>query len=179
MSQKKSLVCLLFVLTVGLLFALGNLVADEKESEKAPRLTLEQAKVQAELLHETMHATLQTMHRQYFKEDEGTPIPSRVLEGVFDRVERSHNFSFRWLVVDAAAMNIDHEPENEFEKRAVKVLRKGEEAFEQVEEGVYKRAGSILLASQCLKCHLPNRRSTGSRYAGLIISIPVKPEQEK
>jgi hypothetical protein len=73
-------------------------------------------------------------------------------------------------------MDVDHKPSDEFEKNAAAALSKGKQEFELVENHVYRHAGVITLSSECLKCHLPNRRSNKDRAAGLVISMPVKDE---
>ena len=71
-------------------------------------------------------------------------------------------------------MNTDHKPQNEFEQQAVRALKSGERVFEQTEGSVYRRVGAVTLSNHCLKCHVPDRRSTRDHTAGLIISIPVE-----
>jgi hypothetical protein len=39
---------------------------------------------------------------------------------------------------------------------------------------MYRRAGPITLTNHCLKCHVPDRKSTKNRTAGLIISVPLQ-----
>ena len=70
-------------------------------------------------------------------------------------------------------MNTDHLAETPFQLQAVEALKAGQEFHEQTESGIYRRAGAITLTNHCLKCHVPDRRSTENRTAGLIISIPV------
>jgi hypothetical protein len=132
-----------------------------------------EARRQAETLHTTVHATLQIVHHHYFREDEGTPIPAATLKDVFAAVEAEHRVKLRWLAVEGQAMNSDHKPRDPFEHEAVRALKAGKPAYERAEGGVYRRAGSITLLNDCLKCHLPNRTSTKERTAGLIISIPI------
>lgn len=135
--------------------------------------TVAQAREQARLLHDSLHSTLLIVHRKYYREDEKLPIPSSVLDDVFEDLQQNRKIRFRWLSVNAEAMNIDHEPKTEFEKRAAAALADGKPEYEQVEQGIYRHVGRICLPSQCLKCHLPNRRSTATRFAGLMISLPV------
>lgn len=71
-------------------------------------------------------------------------------------------------------MNADNKPKSSFEDEAVEALKSGKKEFEQIEGGIYRRAGSIALTNQCLKCHVPDHKSTANRTAGLIISIPIK-----
>jgi hypothetical protein len=138
------------------------------------RVSVAAARQQAEVLHETLHATLQIVHHQYYREDEGLAIPAATLRKVFDEVARRRKVEIRWLAVNAEAMNIEHSPRDAFERDAVAALAAGKEAHETVADGIYRRAGAITLTSDCLKCHLPNRTSTEDRAAGLLISIPVE-----
>jgi hypothetical protein len=73
-------------------------------------------------------------------------------------------------------MNSDHRPADEFERQAVEKLKSGERSHENTTDGTYRRAAPITLSSHCLKCHMPDRKSTRDRVAGLIISIPVVAE---
>ena len=143
------------------------------ESEKN-RTSLEVARAQAELLHATIHATLQAVHREYYREDEGLTIPSATLDKVFAELASEHKVKIHWLAVDAQAMNVDHQARDEFERRSVVELTKGKTEFEVAEPGRYRRTGRIVLGSQCLKCHLPGRTSNQDRAAGLVISIPIR-----
>ena len=74
-------------------------------------------------------------------------------------------------------MNIDHKPQDEFERKAVDSLRGGKVMFEAVEGNRYRRASAIILHNACLKCHVPNRTSLEDRVAGLVISMPIKKEE--
>ncbi|MCB9952671.1 MAG: hypothetical protein H6824_16985 [Planctomycetaceae bacterium] len=56
---------------------------------------------------------------------------------------------------------------------AVEALKAGKPSHEQIQNGILRRAAPITLSNQCLKCHVPDRKSTEDRKAGLIISIPV------
>lgn len=133
-----------------------------------------EARDRARLLHETIHGTLLVVHRDFYREDEGLPIPSRSMKYVFNKLERQWDVKIEWLAVNAQAMDVDHEPRDQFEKKAVVALSKGKLEFEGVEKGRYRHVGTIRLSSECLKCHLPNRRSNEDRAAGLVISMPLK-----
>jgi hypothetical protein len=141
-----------------------------------PRPSAAEARGRARLLHEAIHATLQYVHHEYYREDEGLTIPAATLKSVFRELARSQKVSLRWLVVNARAMNVDHTPRDEFEKRAVQALAAGKDEYELAENGVYRHAAAITLGSECLKCHLPNRTSTEDRAAGLVITIPIAKE---
>ena len=44
---------------------------------------------------------------------------------------RCETLPMRWLAVDGAAMNVDHEPKDAFERAAVKELKSGKKATEK------------------------------------------------
>ena len=132
-----------------------------------------EARRQAEILHTAMHSALQLTHHRYYREDAGLPIPAAVVRELFDDLHADHPIRLRWLVVEGQAMNTDHRAQTPFETAAVEALKSGQPAFELVEDGVYRRAGAIRLTNVCLKCHVPDRKSTEDRTAGLIIAIPV------
>ncbi|MBD3673910.1 MAG: DUF3365 domain-containing protein [Planctomycetaceae bacterium] len=173
----------------------GNLIAQSeiqdqkqqvqsKDSENVPSATVtntpisvEKARVRARILHETFHGTLQVMHRDFFREDEGRKIPSRSLEDVFSELKRSHEISLRWIAVDLEAMNIDNKPQSDFEKEAVRVLKSGKPEYESVIGNEFHFAGKIRLSATCLSCHASRRSSNDDRAAGLIISFPLKPSE--
>lgn len=134
---------------------------------------VDEARRRAEILHEAMHATLQIVHLQYFREDEGVAIPAATLRSVFRELSRRQGVELRWLAVNAQAMNADHEPASDFEKEAARKLAAGATSHEQVEAGTYRRVGVIGLESECLKCHQPTRMDTRPRTAGLVIAMPV------
>lgn len=121
-----------------------------------------------------MHSTLQVVHHEYYRNDQGLPLPAAVLKDIFAELEQEQHVKLRWLAVEGQAMNTDHNPQNRFEEEAVEALKSGKRAYEFAENGVYRRAGSITLTNHCLKCHVPNRQNLKDRTAGLIISIPIK-----
>lgn len=139
---------------------------------------LDDARSQAELLHEAMHSTLQIVHHRYYREDEGLPLPAAILKEVFAELEKEKGVSLRWLAIDGQAMNTDHRPRNDFEIEAAKALKLGRKSYEAIEPGIYRRAGAIRLANQCLKCHVPDRKSLEDRTAGLLITIPIRAQEE-
>lgn len=139
-----------------------------------PLPTAAEARAQAELLQESVHATLHAIHRQYFRNDEKDAIPATTLKSVFRELTRRRKVELRWLAVNAQAMNVDHEAKTPFEKEAVEALAEGAASFERTEGGVYRRVAAITLSSECLKCHLPTRSDTRDRLAGLLIALPVR-----
>ena len=138
-----------------------------------------EARQRAELLHETLTAALDSIHRSYFKRDGGTPVPSRVLESVFFRIKQQSGIEASWLAVNTPAMSLDHEPKDSFEKHAAKALASGQRSFEQEEDGRYRRVESITLFASCLQCHLPTVQvPKRQRVAALSISVPFTRKQQ-
>ena len=132
------------------------------------------AQTQADLLHQTLTATLSVIHRSYFKGGETLPVPSRALEDVFYRLKRNAKIEARWMAVNTPAMSLQHKPRNAFEKRAATALARGQRTFVQVDQGYLRRAGAITLFSSCLKCHSP--AAPGKKrnpVAALVISVPL------
>ncbi|MES2790819.1 MAG: DUF3365 domain-containing protein [Planctomycetota bacterium] len=150
--------------------------AEKKEdAQENPAPTEVEARGRARLLHETFHATLQFVHDEYYHPNERLTLPATTLERVFRELASRRNVKLHWLAVNAKAMNVDHNPQDEFEKNSVTALTAGKDEFEAVENGVYRHAGAITLSSDCLKCHLPGRTSNKDRVAALVISIPLQP----
>ena len=141
---------------------------------QSPSPSLAEARRQAQVLHTAMHSTLQIVHHRYYRENEGLPLPAATLTEVFADLEKEQQVSLRWLVVEGQAMNTDHLPESDFEHEAVRRLKRGESAHEQIDDNLYRHAGPITLGNHCLKCHVPDRKNTNDRVAGLIISIPLQ-----
>lgn len=142
--------------------------------DKTPTPTLQQARRQAEILHTSLHATLQVVHDRYYREDEGLPIPASIMADVFRELEDQQNIKLRWLAVEGLAMNTDHRPQTSFEDEASESLKSGKQFHEQTENGIYQRVAPITLSGHCLKCHVPDRKNTRNRVAGLIIAIPFQ-----
>lgn len=147
----------------------------EAEFKNGSRLTVAEAREKAKLTHKIYDATLHAMHQHYFI-NERAAVPARVMENMFSDVEREENMKARWISVNAKAMSVDHEPDTDFEKEAAKEIASGKRDYERVENGVYQRAGVISLMDHgCLSCHVGFfKKNTNDRFAGLIISIPVK-----
>lgn len=139
---------------------------------KAP--TPDEARERARLLLETVHATLHVVHLHYYREDEGLTIPGVAMKSVFRELAERRRVQLRWLAVNAQAMNVEHEPQDDFERSAVKSLTGGAAEYERIENGRYRYVGAITMGSECLKCHLPRRTSTEARLGGLVISMPVE-----
>lgn len=160
------------------LFAEGEAGKKRKakpEVEEKDRVTVEVARDRAKVMHDVYSATLDVIHHRYFHGDRAV-IPARAMEDIFEEMNHQSKVEARWIAVNATAMSIDHEPESDFEKRAVREIVGGKSEFEAVEDGYYRRAGAISLGGGCMSCHGGFFRapSTGKKFAGLVISIPVK-----
>lgn len=136
--------------------------------------SVDEARGRARLLHETIRAMLQVVHHEYYREDQKLPIPARTFKKVFQELADQQKVEVHWLAVTGQAMNVSHDPQNEFERQAVNSLAAGAEEHERVEDGLYRHVGVIKLTAECLKCHVPNRTNLKDRAAGLIIAIPIK-----
>ncbi|MFG0261763.1 MAG: DUF3365 domain-containing protein [Novipirellula sp. JB048] len=138
-----------------------------------PPASLSEARARAKLLHETIHGTLQVVHRDFFDEEEAHAIPSASLEDVFHELTIQYGIELKWLIIDTDIINVDHQPSDDFERAALQALKAKRPYHEKLEQDRYRFAGPIRLASQCLKCHVKHRTSTADRTAGLLISLPV------
>jgi len=134
----------------------------------------DEARGRARILHETIHGALQVMHRDFFVDDENLSLPSQSLQDVFKELTRQWGIELKWLGVNAKTMDSDHKPEDRFEERAVEALASGRTSYEAIESNVYRHAGRIKLQNECLKCHVPDRKTLEDRAAGLVINIPFR-----
>ncbi|MDZ4286475.1 MAG: DUF3365 domain-containing protein [Prosthecobacter sp.] len=137
------------------------------------------ARERAKLLHDVYSITLDVMHHRYFRHD-GPVLPARAMEDVFEEMDGLSGDKANWISVNTKAMSINHTPATEFEKKAAAALATGKEDFELVGDGVYQRATPILLRSSCIGCHTKmfSDLPTTPRFAGLVISIPLKLEKK-
>jgi Protein of unknown function (DUF3365) len=133
-----------------------------------------EARREAKLLHETLHAMLHMIHIRYFHKDEGLPLPATSFKMVFNEIEKSQKIKVRWLAVNLPAMHLDHAPKDGFEREAVKALSEGSEYFDRTEDNRYRFAGRITIGSECLSCHSPTHTSNEAKIGGLLISMELK-----
>ena len=149
--------------------------ASDEQSDKASRVSIAVARERAAMLHITYAATLDTIHRYYFRKNQAV-LPARAMEDVFSEVAKHSKAKARWISVNTKPMSVDHEPEGEFEKQAAAEIAAGKEKYEVVEKGYLRSASSIPLGSGCLSCHAVSTFAPppkGPRYAGLVISVPI------
>ena len=141
------------------------------------RVPVAVARDRAKLMHDIYSATLDTMHHRYFRR-EGAVLPARAMDDVFAEVDRRTKIKTRWIAVNTPAMSTNHEPETAFEKKAATELAAGKAEFERTEKGYYLRASPISLGAGCVGCHTKfgPTEDKKPRFAGLVISIPVKDE---
>lgn len=150
-----------------------------KSKSESDRVNVVVARDRAKQMHEIYSATLDVIHRRYFHGDRAT-IPARAMEDIFTEMRHRSKVEARWISVNTKAMSIDHDPKSDFEKRAAKELSDGKEEIEVIEDGYYRRAGTISLHAGCLSCHegLFQSSSKKPRFAGLVISIPIQADSE-
>ena len=169
--NMKSTSALISFLRGGLLAVFPLLTFPIARAEDA---AIAEARVRAQLLHETFHGALQVMHRDFFREEDRSRIPSESLEGVFAELEKTWQVKVRWLAVNAKPMSIDHKPADAFERKAASKIDGGEEMYDTTEGETYRYAGAITLGNACLKCHVPDRTSLEDRKAALVITMPLR-----
>lgn len=170
--NMKSTSAFISFLRGGLLAVLPLLAISSARAED--NAAVAEAKVRAQLMHETIHGALQVMHRDFFREEDRSRIPSESLEGVFAELEKTWQVKVRWLAVNAKPMNIDHKPADAFERKAASKIAEGEEMYDASEGETYRYAGAITLGNACLKCHVPDRTSLEDRKAALVITMPLR-----
>ncbi|MFO1007995.1 MAG: DUF3365 domain-containing protein, partial [Planctomycetaceae bacterium] len=138
------------------------------------RVPVEVARDRAKLMHDIYTATLDVMHHRYFHREKSV-VPARAMEDVFDEMKLNSKSEARWIAVNLRAMSIDHEPETEFEKHAVREIVAGKSDVETIEGGYFRRATVIPLHDGCISCHEGTFRQPTKtpKFAGLVISIPV------
>lgn len=149
-----------------------------KPAENDLRVSIDVARERAAVLHVAYAATLDTIHHHYFRKDQAV-LPARAMEEVFSSVARKSNVKARWIAVNTKPMSVDHEPEGDFEKKAAAELAAGKDKYEAVENGDFRSASSIALHGGCLSCHANSSFGPppkGARYAGLVLSVPIKVE---
>lgn len=181
------------VLALGIIGLVGSGLtaesADEKANTEKPaaatkprddRVTLAVARDRAKVMEDVYKTTLDVIHHRYFH-GERAAVPARAMEDVFAEMKRQSKVETRWISINTKAMSINHDPKTDFELRAVKELGEEKSEIETVEDGFYRRAGVIPLTSGCLSCHegLFKSSSKVQRYAGLVISIPIREEGTK
>lgn len=173
-------------------YALCGEVAGERSSEPQSggenvaaaasdeaRVPVAVARERAQLMHSIYAATLDVLHHRYFH-DSRAMVPARAMEDIFAEIARQSQVEAHWIAVNTRAMSLSHEPKSEFEQAAAKEIADGKENYESVENGYYRRAGAIPLASGCVNCHSGffKQQSKTPRFAALVISVPVKEDKE-
>lgn len=151
-------------------------VTDTKKSDDEDRVTLDVARERAATLHLAYSATLDTIHHYYFRKDQSV-LPARAMEEIFKSVNRQSKAKANWISVNTKPMSVDHEPTSDFEKKAAAAIAAGKDQYESVEDGYLRSASSIPLHGGCISCHVGSSFGPppkGPRYAGLVISVPIK-----
>ena len=139
-------------------------------------ITIDEARGRVRILETVYLSSLQNIHRNYFRDDQRLPIPSRVLEDVFYSVNSRNGIKSRWIAVNTPAMNVEHKPKPGFETRAAAALTAKKSRFEEIKGDVLYSARSVTLLASCQRCHLSAlaQQNGGRRVAGLVIEISLK-----
>jgi hypothetical protein len=155
--------------------AASDLRVDAKD-----RVSVEVARDRAKVMHDIYAASLEMMHHRYFHRNRAV-VPARAMEDVFDVIKGRSNVEAQWIAVNMKAMSIDHVPKSEFAKMAAKEIAAGKPELEAVENGYYRRAGAIPLATGCVGCHggFFKEPSKTPKFAGLVISVPIINDSDK
>ena len=149
--------------------------AAEPAPKRPASAALAIARERAETAHVIYSATLEMLHRHYFRRGQAV-LPAKGLEEVFAEVAGQSRVAGSWIAVNTKPMSIHHEPKTDFEKLAANAIAEGKEQFELVEKDFYRSARAIPLGEGCVNCHTGMFRGPAKtpRYAGLVISIPLK-----
>ncbi len=155
----------------------GGQAAAAEPANVEHRISVPAARERAKVMHRIYAATLDVMHEHYFHSNRAV-VPARAMEDVFEEMAGQLKVEARWISVNTQAMSVSHEPQNEFEKAAAKEIAAGKDEYELVENGYYRRAGAIPLATGCVNCHAGFFKTPPKtpRFAGLVISVPVNEE---
>lgn len=144
------------------------------KTEASALPTAEEATARARLLHAALDGALRVMHRDFFRKGDNKAIPSESLEDVFKSMEEENGVMIRWLASDETIMNVDNKARDAFDEAALKAVKSGGREFSAVEKDTLRYAGVIVLQNECLKCHVPERKTLEDRFAALEISMLVK-----
>ncbi len=178
--MKRTLICLLPVLLLPEPVVSGEPPASAGAASEPARPgvsappTLEEATARARLLHAAFDGALRVMHRDFFRKGDNKAIPSESLKDVFKTMAEEQGVTLRWLAADETIMNVDNKAQDAFDEAALKAVKSGQKAYSAVEKDTLRYAGVIVLENQCLKCHVPERKSLEDRFAALEILMPVK-----
>ena len=144
------------------------------KSNAAALPAVDEAVARARLLHAAFDGVLRVMHRDFFRKGDNKAIPSESLKDVFKTMAEENGVALRWLASEETIMNVDNKAQDAFDEAALKAVKSGQKDYQAVEKDTLRYAGVIVLENQCLKCHVPERKSLEDRFAALEILIPVK-----
>ncbi|TWU17273.1 hypothetical protein Pla52o_52790 [Novipirellula galeiformis] len=150
--------------------------ATETQHIETKELSVELARDRATVMQDVYKSTLAMLHDRYFHRDKSL-LPARAMQDIFSDIEDQSGVEARWISASLKPMSVDHAPKSEFEKRAAKEIATGSTHVELVEDGYYRRALAIPLTGGCLSCHEGIFQNSGrKRFAGLVVSIPLRSE---
>lgn len=150
-------------------------LAAEPPAKRPADPALAIARERAETAHAIYAATLEMLHRHYFRRGQAV-LPAKGLEEVFAEVADQTKVAGSWIAVNTKPMSIHHTPKTEFEKRAAAAIAAGQERFEELDSEVLRVARPVPLGEGCVSCHdgMFRSRSKSPLVAGLIVTVPLK-----
>lgn len=133
------------------------------------------ARERAETAHVIYSATLEMLHRHYFRRGQAV-LPAKGLEEVFAEVADQSKVAGSWIAVNTKPMSVNHAPKTDFEKRAAAAIAAGQERFEELDADVLRVARPVPLGEGCVSCHdgMFRSRTKSPLVAGLIVAVPLK-----
>jgi predicted small secreted protein len=150
-------------------------VAAEPATKRQANAALASARERAETAHVIYAATLEMLHRHYFRRGQAV-LPAKGLEEVFAEVADQTKVAGSWIAVNTKPMSVHHTPKTDFEKRAAAAIAAGQERFEELDADTLRIARPIPLGEGCVSCHdgMFRSRSKSPLVAGLIVAVPLK-----
>ncbi|MFN3648392.1 MAG: DUF3365 domain-containing protein [Armatimonadota bacterium] len=147
-----------------------------KKPVPAPKMTEEEARVAAAMLDDAYQLFLQEIHDWYPNRTGQPVVAAKVVRDVQQEMNRKGWPTTRFLAVNAIVMNPDHQPQDAFEKEAIKVIKMGAEDLERREGDRLRIAKPVSLGGGCFACHwAPNGEKS---LAAISFEFPVKAPNE-
>jgi hypothetical protein len=135
-------------------------------------LTLDEARTTAAMLGDAYDLLLDETHAQYHTRP-SVPVAATVIRKVQAKMTELGWPRARFLAVNAVVMHPDHVPKDEFEKKTIQALRRGDARFEQVVGGQLRVSTVVSLEGSCRSCHwTPGMQSP---KAATTWTIPLRP----
>jgi hypothetical protein len=135
-------------------------------------MTLDEARTAVAMLGDAYDLLLDETHEVYHTRP-SVPVAATVIRKLQARMTELGWPRSRFLAVNAVVMHPDHVPHDEFEKRTVQAIRRGDERFEQVTSSQLRVSTVVPLGGSCSSCHWTP--SGQSAKAATTWTIPLRP----